>query len=224
MATKKTKKKTVRKAPAKKSAPETTHIVISPPRIRRATFKLMGTAPYVQSRFSKSALAKMRAAQEAGSQAGSRRKKEARDFDRDFAEAQRHSKDGWSGIPAVAFRDSMIDACRMAGYKMVHAKMSVFIEADGYDSQDAMPLVRIHGKVGRSEVPGVLANGSVDIRVRPIWEDWTATLRVRWDEDQFSQEDLGNLLMRAGAQVGIGCGRPFSKNSAGCGWGTFEIA
>jgi len=32
-----------------------------------------------------------------------------------------------------------------------------------------------------------------------------------------------NLLSRVGMQVGIGEGRPFSKNSAGMGWGTFEL-
>jgi hypothetical protein len=30
-------------------------------------------------------------------------------------------------------------------------------------------------------------------------------------------------MHRVGAQVGIGEGRPDSKNSTGMGWGTFEI-
>jgi len=34
---------------------------------------------------------------------------------------------------------------------------------------------------------------------------------------------LTNLLARAGLQVGIGEGRPDSKNSAGMGWGLFQI-
>jgi len=33
-----------------------------------------------------------------------------------------------------------------------------------------------------------------------------------------------NLLHRAGLQVGIMEGRPDSKDSCGCGWGTFKIA
>jgi hypothetical protein len=32
-----------------------------------------------------------------------------------------------------------------------------------------------------------------------------------------------NLLDRAGQQVGIGAGRPFSKKSVGQGWGTFSV-
>jgi len=31
------------------------------------------------------------------------------------------------------------------------------------------------------------------------------------------------LLARVGMQVGIGEGRPDSKNSAGMGWGLFEV-
>ena len=36
-------------------------------------------------------------------------------------------------------------------------------------------------------------------------------------------QDVTNLLMRVGQQVGIGEGRPDSKNSAGMGWGTFNV-
>jgi hypothetical protein len=47
---------------------------------------------------------------------------------------------------------------------------------------------------------------------------------VVYDADQFTLEDVSNLLARAGMQVGIGEGRPDSKMSAGMGWGTFRIA
>ena len=47
---------------------------------------------------------------------------------------------------------------------------------------------------------------------------------IRWDADQFTLDDVTNLLSRVGLQVGIGEGRPDSKNSAGMGWGLFEIA
>jgi hypothetical protein len=35
-------------------------------------------------------------------------------------------------------------------------------------------------------MPGRNDNGGVDIRVRAIWHDWTAILRVKFDLDQFS--------------------------------------
>lgn len=65
--------------------------------------------------------------------------------------------------------------------------------------------------------------GVADIRWRPMWEQWSAKVRVRWDANQFSAQDVVNLLSRAGMQVGIGEGRPDSKASNGMGWGMFEV-
>ena len=48
-------------------------------------------------------------------------------------------------------------------------------------------------------------------------------MRIRFDADMFSAADVANLMNRVGAQVGIGEGRPDSKNSAGMGWGLFSI-
>jgi hypothetical protein len=56
-----------------------------------------------------------------------------------------------------------------------------------------------------------------------MWKQWKMTVRVRYDADMFSHNDIINLMMRVGQQVGIGEGRPDSKNSAGMGWGLFDI-
>lgn len=57
-----------------------------------------------------------------------------------------------------------------------------------------------------------------------MWEEWAADVRIRYDADQFSLTDVSNLISRVGSQVGVGEGRPDSKNSAGMGWGTFRLA
>ena len=67
------------------------------------------------------------------------------------------------------------------------------------------------------------ATGGPDIRVRPIWREWSADVRVRYDADQFTLNDVTNLMDRVGMQVGIGEGRPDSRQSAGLGWGTFRL-
>mgnify|MGYP000574967647 FL=1 len=68
------------------------------------------------------------------------------------------------------------------------------------------------------------ATGVADLRVRPMWREWSCVLRVTYDEDQFSLQDVTNLLVRVGTQVGIGEGRPDSRQSAGLGWGLFRLA
>lgn len=200
-------------------------IAIKPPKFQALTFRLVGTAPYMQARFSAKAMQAMKAKMEAGQTAKGKKQREARDFDEDFRQAMHISTDGWVGIPAAALRNACIDVCRMVGFKMTHAKMSIFIEADGLDRVDGTPLVRLDaGDPEKTELAVRNQTGVVDIRVRPMWREWAALVRVRFDADQFTASDVANLLARAGMQVGIGEGRPFSKESNGLGFGLFALA
>jgi hypothetical protein len=205
-----------------KTGPE--HITISPPAFRTLTLTLKGVAPYMQARFSEKALQKMRDKMEQGQNAKKGQAREARDFDADFRGAMHLAEEGWHGIPASAFRNAAIDACRMVGYQMTRARMSIFILADGLDKIDGTPLVRLLGpEPEKTEMAVRNATGVVDIRVRPMWREWGVKLRVQFDSDQFNASDVVNLLARAGLQVGVGEGRPFSKSSNGLGMGLFEV-
>jgi hypothetical protein len=106
---------------------------------------------------------------------------------------------------------------------MTLAKLSLFVEADAFDLKDGIPLVRVYGKSETYTAHTRNATGVVDVRSRPMYREWAVKLRVRFDADQFSAQDVYNLIARVGGQVGIGAGRPDSKASAGCGFGTFEV-
>jgi len=200
-------------------------VQIKAPNIKSATFRIVGTAPFVQAKFSQKAKNAIREMQEAGSVARGKKKREPKNFDEVCDASVHYSADGWVGIPAGAFRAAMISACRLVGFKMTLAKLSVFVEADGYDRDDATPLVKlIAGDYRRVDLHVRNATGVVDLRARPMWETWAADVTIRYDADQFSLTDVTNLLARVGEQVGIGEGRPDSKNSAGMGWGTFRLA
>lgn len=188
-------------------------------------FLIRGTAPYVGNKFSAEAREMMRAKQEAGSQAKKGQKREPKDFDKCEKEATHFLDDASCGLPATAFRQAMVSACRLVGFKMTLAKLSLFIEADGFDADDHSPLVKFtKGEPRHFEAAVRNETGVADIRARPLWEPgWEAVLRIRYDADQFSAEDVRNLLERVGVQVGIGAGRPDSRMSCGQGWGTFEI-
>lgn len=216
--------KSAKKAEVEATVPETKALEIKAPKLRVVEFKIVGTAPYVQHRFSAKAINQIIATQEAGSQAKGKKVREPKNFDDVYQQAMHIAKDGWYGIPAGAFRNAMISACRTVGYKMTHAKLAAFVLADGFDKVDGTPLVRLYGEPHRHTAHARNDNGSVDIRVRPMWDEWHAIVRVRYDADMFSEADVANLMMRVGMQVGIGEGRPDSKNSAGMGWGTFELS
>ena len=185
---------------------------------------LVGATPLMQAKFSEKAKQAMRAKMMAGSTAAKGQKRKPRDFDDDFRQAQHRTKEGWIGVPASAIRNACIDACRMAGFKMTFAKMSIFVDHDGLDETEGTPLIRLDAKEPeRMERAVRNDSGVADLRVRPFWREWKLHVRVKFDTDQFDRESVVNLLMRAGIQVGIGEGRPFSKESNGLGYGTFTV-
>jgi hypothetical protein len=196
---------------------------IPAPNFQQTTFKIVGDAPYVQAKFSAKAKNQIRDNMLSGTRSRKGQARKPRDFKADYEGAKHISRDGWCGIPASCFRQACISACRLVGFKMTLAKLALFVEADGYDVDEGTPLVRIYGKPHMHEQHVRNATGVVDLRVRPMWNEWHAKLVVRWDADLFSAQDVTNLLNRVGQQVGIGEGRPDSKQSTGQGWGLFHI-
>ena len=204
-------------------ATKTKTITISAPKFRVITFHIEGTAPLLQNKFPAKAKRQMMEKMAAGPTAKTKKVREARDFDEDFLGAQHISSDGWNGVPAAAFRSAAIRACKAVGFNMTDAKISIFIEADGFDKDDGTPLVRLIADAPERSEMAVRVQRTTDIRVRPMWREWEMHLRVRYDADQFTDEDVLNLVSRAGMQVGIGEGRPFSSNSDGMGFGLFKV-
>jgi len=199
-------------------------IVIPAPKFGETVFELTGIAPLVIHRMSHKLKAQMKQKMEEGKSASSKKNREAKDTDVIYAESKYTSREGWEGVHAASFRNAMISACRLIGFKMTLAKLSLFIVADGWDAQEPqIPLVRIYGKAVKQEDIARVETGQPYITVRAAYHKWNVKLRVRWDLDQFSVTDVANLLVRVGQQVGIGEGRPDSKNSAGMGWGLFEV-
>jgi len=200
-------------------------VVISAPNFQVAEFLIRGDAPYVQNKFSNKVLTEMKAKQEAGSTTKKGTKREAKDFEALYLAAMHEAEDGWRGIPASAFRNALISACRVVGFAMTRAKLSLFCVADGFDKHDRTPLVKFtKGKPHQHDQYVRNASGVADIRSQAMWEaGWEMIVRIRFDADQFTLTDVASLVARAGQQVGVGCGRPDSTDSCGLGFGTFVI-
>jgi hypothetical protein len=197
-------------------------LVINAPNFQVAKVQIIGTSPLMLHRFSKKA--EIQAKHEAGSQESrSRGDKPPRDFEAEYEAARyRDVKAGWDGFSASSIRGAMISACRTTGTVMTRAKLAVFIEADGID-EDMTPLVRIYGDPVMDIRRARNDDGSLDLRARPRFDEWHATLRIRFDAGMISTVSVANLLMRVGMQVGIGEGRPDSRKSPGIGYGLFNV-
>jgi hypothetical protein len=185
-----------------------------------AAFQIYGTAPYVQSAFSAGKMEGILKNQQS-SKAKTRKASAPRDVQKEFEEASHRLPDGKYGIPASAFRSACISACRVAGFQMTKAKLSLFVEPDGFDVHDGQPLIELLAGEPEMSQMRVRIQTTTTIAVRPMWREWSAVVNLRWDGDQFTTQDVLNLLDRAGQQVGIGEGRPDSRSSNGMGWGTF---
>lgn len=212
--------------PKDKAVGTSEHVIIQPPQFQTAAITITGVVPLVLHKFSAKARNTIIATQEEGQRAKKGRSREAKNFNEAYLGATYFSKEGWCGIPAAAFRNACIAACRLHGFKMTIAKMSIFCEADGFDKEDGTPLVKItKGEPKMHLAPARNSNGSTDIRARPMWEaGWQAVVRIRWDTKQFGSADVVNLLATVGLQVGVGEGRPDSRMSAGQGWGMFGVS
>ena len=200
-------------------------VQIKAPNIQTAEFKIVGTAPLVVHRFSHKVQQSMLEKMEAGGNAKtSKGKREAVELDDLMDQGRYIAPDGWDGFNATAIRHALISACRLVGFKMTLAKLSVFVVEDGRDKYEPqVPLIRIYGKARRMEAWARVETGAAYMTVRPCYDEWYSIVRIRFDADQFSLDDVTNLLARAGMQVGICEGRPDSKNSVGMGWGTFAV-
>lgn len=209
------------------AAPENIHrsVTIKAPNFQQAIFTVNGTAPLVIHRFSAKTKLQMKNKMEAGDKASKgKATREAKDTDDLFNESRYRSKEGWDGFNASAVRNAMISACRLVNFKMTLAKLSVFVQPDGWDaSEPQIPLIRIYGKATKQEDMARVETGQPYVTVRAAYHGWSAKITIRWDADQFSLDDVSNLLSRVGMQVGLCEGRPDSKNSAGMGWGLFVL-
>jgi hypothetical protein len=201
----------------------TVSIVISPPKMESICVTIEGITPYVQNRFSAKAFEAMKEKQE--SETKEKPKRAAKDFKEMYLDATHRGMHGEYGIPASALRSAMIAACRVTASKMTMAKLSVFVEANAVDKIDGIPLVKFNaGFEPHYSEHHVRFHGTFDIHARPMWDPgWRMDVTITYDADVFSRTTVINLLARAGHQVGVGEGRPFSKDSDGMGWGTFKL-
>lgn len=211
------------KPPKKPREPDKVEeLKIPPPQFKIIVFDVTGP-DYLQNRFSQKAQEQIRTKQAAGDQAGSKKGHKPKEFEALFKGSMYRDAKGRYGIPCSAFRQAMISACAIVQFKMTLAKKGLFVLADTYDALSGRPLVLLDAKPVKSEMMAKPRGRQPDIRVRAMFYDWKAKIRVRFDEGMFSASDVCNLMIRAGMQIGVGEGRHDSKDSAGMGLGCFDV-
>jgi hypothetical protein len=210
--------------PKAKTTPTDTKITIKPPNFQVFVTTLEGEH-FVSNNFSQEVQHQIAAKQaEGGTARTSNRQRTPKDFDACYRGSMHISEEGWPGMNASAYRQALVRACCTLGVEMTKAKMCLFILPDGFERGTGTPLVKFtKGKPECFIAPVRNDGGKMDMRARARWPKWECKLRVRYNADLFTAATVANLIQHAGISVGTGAGRPFSKESCGQGWGTFQI-
>tara|TARA_R110002020_G_scaffold110945_6_gene256256 strand:+ start:4117 stop:4743 length:627 start_codon:yes stop_codon:yes gene_type:complete len=185
-------------------ATSTASVVIAPPDERVLLLDIKGLTGLICHNFSEKARKQI-----ADDQSKSAKKpRGARDPDSEYEASFYHLSDGTYGFPCSGFKKAAIRASKMVdGISMTDARQMFFVLPDDRDTT-GIDCVRISGTASKRTDVVRLKNGSADLRYRPELLNWSATLRITYDNGLISPDQIASLFYRAGYSVGVGDWRP----------------
>jgi len=179
---------------------------------------IVGTTPLIVSRFTEKAKRQI-----LDKEQGRSTPREHRDPDAEYLAALYRLDDGGFGLPAVAFKACTVGAARFyKGVTMTDLRQMLFVKGVR-SKQEGQQLVPIEGDapVMREDIVRLAGQGrTADLRYRPEFTDWHATLEVIYVTGAISRGSVLSLINAGGFGVGVGEWRPERKGE----FGTFEIA
>jgi hypothetical protein len=190
-------------------------------RVNTATLRvpISGTAPLVMHKFSAKARQQMLDTQQGRKAPKERRDPEA-DYQAAFYKIASEPDNPRYGFPAVAFKAATVGAARFydKSVSMTSLRQVLFFRGIITDA-DEQQLVEIFGTPKmREDVVRVGAGGS-DLRFRPEFTQWSATLEVTYVQSALTQDSVVSLIDAGGLGVGIGEWRPERRGD----FGTFAV-
>jgi hypothetical protein len=137
------------------------------------------------------------------------KKRDVRDPDAEFRAATHKTAEGVYGFPSGGIKKCLLNAAHKdIGIEKTLLRKSLFIIADD-DSVTGEPICFLDADnpIMREDVVRV-GQGSTDLRYRPEFKDWAITLKIQYDAEALTVDNVLNLFQRAGFGVGIGEWRP----------------
>lgn len=140
--------------------------------------------------------------------------KEAKDPEADYlASLYELPEGGGYGFPVVAFKCAAVTACTsVAGITKVAARQAFRVGS----TLERSELAPIHGEPEMREDMVRIGMGTADIRYRGQFVHWWTTIRVHFNANVLSAEQIANLFNTAGFGVGIGEWRMEKDGQYGC--------
>jgi len=190
-------------------------ILIKRPNTKTVRVTIVGTAPLIVHQFSEKAKRQMRDKQAKKATT----KRATREPDKEFEQAKYKMANGKDGFPALAIKQAMVGSARFTeDAKMTVLRGVIFVKPDETETG----LIEIKSKKCEMVEDVVRLSGigkPADLRYRPYYYGWSMDLKIVYDADVVSIEQVMNLLSRAGLSQGLGEWRP-ERNGQN---GMFEI-
>lgn len=176
---------------------------------------IVGTSPLIMHRFSEKAKLQMLDAMQ-----GKKTPKQAKDPEAEYQAAfYRLKGDSGYGFPSTAFKLATVSAARFYGKDVSMASLKQFLFFGGEMGDEWEYLVPIHGEPQMREDVVRVGNGGTDLRYRPIFPEWQATLEVSYIKSALTEGSVLSLIDAGGMGVGVGEWRPEKKGN----FGTYKV-
>lgn len=143
-----------------------------------------------------------------------------KDPDAEYRDAFYRMANDEPGFPAIGFKACTVGAARFYGKDVKMTELRQFMFFKGLLSpNDPMPLFRIYGEPEMREDTVRVGMGKADLRYRPMFREWSATLDVTYVTSQLDLDSLVSLVNAGGMGVGVGEWRPEKRGE----FGTFTV-
>jgi hypothetical protein len=198
-------------ATKREATKETTHSIKRLIR-KRLTLRIQGTSPLVMHRFTEKTRHYMDQVRQEGRKT---RDREIIDPEAQATACTYYNAEGKVCMPAAAFRKCL----HAAAHKKIGIEKTLIRSLFVVSPEGLVPIETDEGKrVVRTDIVRN-KDGTPDVRYRPQFTEWGATLTFEFDASNIRSEDVLNLIDRAGFGVGIGESRPEKMGD----WGRFEL-
>jgi hypothetical protein len=178
------------------------------------TFGIRGTSPIIMHQWSEKAKSMMRDKQQEGKKT---RERELRKPADEAEAATYRTVSGDVGIPAMAFKAAILTAAHKdIGIEKTLVRKAMFLRCD--DPGLVIPFTECDEPIIREDMVRV-GMGSADLRYRPEFRNWKASVELEIDAELLQDGDVLALVGRAGFGVGLCEWRP----EKGGEFGRFEI-
>ena len=175
---------------------------------------IIGTAPLVVHRFGEKAKREMLANAQ-----GKKSPRTPKDPKAEYEAAFYRLKSGEPGFPALGFKAATVGAARFFGKQITMTALKQFVFFSGEPGEDGHYYVQIVGEPEMREDVVRVGRGGTDLRYRPQFTEWSASLVVTYIASMLDRNSLLSLIEAGGMGVGVGEWRPERDGD----FGTFQL-